>query len=97
MQVSIKRRGFDELIELTVERDEVSIPSLQGAFMIDERTGYIRLRDFSEVTDRDLGKALSEAPGPGHAAAGARPARQPGRPARSGDPRLEPLPARAAT
>ena len=30
---------------------------------------------------------------PGHAAAGPRPARQPGRPARSGDSRLEPLPA----
>ena len=55
VNISIKRRGFDELIDLTVERDEVNIPTLQGAFMIDERTGYIRLRDFSEVTDRDLG------------------------------------------
>lgn len=60
VNVSIKRRGFDDLIELSVERDEVNIPSLQGAFMIDERTGYIRLRDFSEVTDRDLGRALRE-------------------------------------
>ena len=58
VQVSIKRRGFDELIELTVERDEVSIRSLHGSFMVDDRTGYIRLRDFSEVTDRELGKAL---------------------------------------
>ncbi|HEY8549775.1 MAG TPA: S41 family peptidase [Vicinamibacterales bacterium] len=60
VQVSIKRRGFDELIDLTVERDEVNIPSLQGAFMVDERTGYVRLRDFSEVTDRDLGRALAD-------------------------------------
>ncbi len=30
VNVSIKRRGFDELIELTVERDEVSIPSHPG-------------------------------------------------------------------
>ena len=59
VQVSIKRRGFDELIDLTVERDEVSIPSIQGAFMIDERTGYIRLHDFTEVTDRDLGTSLT--------------------------------------
>ena len=65
VQVSIKRRGFDDLIELTVERDEVSIPSLQGAFMIDERTGYIRLRDFSEVTDRELGKELTKLQGRG--------------------------------
>jgi carboxyl-terminal processing protease len=65
VQVSIKRRGFDELIELTVERDEVHIPSLQGHFMIDERTGYIRLRDFTEVTDRDLGRALATLQGKG--------------------------------
>jgi carboxyl-terminal processing protease len=65
VQVSIKRRGFDELIELTVERDEVSIPAIQGAFMIDERTGYIRLRDFLEVTDRDLGTSLTALQGRG--------------------------------
>ncbi len=93
VKVSIKRRGFDDLIELTVERDEVNIPSIQGAFMIDERTGYVRLRDFSEITDRDLGRALDAAARQGHAAADARSARQPGRPARSGDPGLEPLPA----
>jgi carboxyl-terminal processing protease len=65
VQVSIKRRGFDELIELTVERDEVSIPAIQGAFMLDERTGYIRLRDFLEVTDRDLGTSLTQLQGRG--------------------------------
>jgi carboxyl-terminal processing protease len=65
VNVSIKRRGFDDLIDLTVERDEVNIPTLQGAFMIDERTGYVRLRDFSEVTDRDLGRALKELQGKG--------------------------------
>ena len=29
--------------------------------MLDERTGYIRLRDFSENTDRELGAALTRA------------------------------------
>jgi carboxyl-terminal processing protease len=60
VNISIKRRGFESLIDLTVERDEVNIPTIQGAFMMDDRTGYIRLRDFSEVTDRDLGKALRD-------------------------------------
>ena len=58
--VSIRRTGYDELIDLRVERDEISIPTVQGAFMPDERTGYIRLRDFSEASDRDLGRALGE-------------------------------------
>jgi carboxyl-terminal processing protease len=60
VQIALKRRGFDQLIPLTVERDEIHIPTIFGAFMIDERTGYVRLRDFSETTDRDLGRVLKE-------------------------------------
>ena len=58
--IEIRRQGYDQLIPMTVERDEISIPTIQGAFLIDERTGYIRLRDFSETTDRDLGRAFEE-------------------------------------
>ena len=65
VNISIKRKGFDSLIELTVERDEVNIPTLQGAFMMDDRTGYVRLRDFSEVSDRDLSRALKDLAGRG--------------------------------
>jgi carboxyl-terminal processing protease len=60
VDIQIRRQGYDELISMTVERDEISIPTIQGAFLIDERTGYIRLRDFSETTDRDLGRAFEE-------------------------------------
>jgi C-terminal processing protease CtpA/Prc len=28
--------------------------------MIDQQTGYIRLQDFAENTDRDLGRALDD-------------------------------------
>lgn len=58
--LGLRRQGYESLIELTVERDEVNIPTIQGAFMVDDRTGYVRLRDFSETTDRDLGTALDE-------------------------------------
>ena len=58
--VSIRRRGYDELIDLEVERDEIEIPTVQGAFMIDDTIGYVRLRDFSETSSRELQAALSE-------------------------------------
>lgn len=58
--LGLRRQGYEALIELTVERDEVNIPTIQGTFMVDEQTGYVRLRDFSETTDRDLGTALDE-------------------------------------
>ena len=60
VNIGIRRKGFDELVQLSVERDEISIPTILGAFMIDGGTGYVRLRDFSETTDRELGRALEE-------------------------------------
>ena len=58
--ISIRRTGYDELIDLTVERDEIALPTIRGAFLVDDQTGYVKLRDFSETTDRDLRRALNE-------------------------------------
>jgi carboxyl-terminal processing protease len=58
VDISLRRKGYDQLITLAVERDEISIPTIQGVFMLDAQTGYVRLRDFSETTDRDLGRAI---------------------------------------
>lgn len=63
--LAIERRGYERLIDLEVERDEITIPTIQGAFMIDAGTGYVRLRDFSETTDRDLRRALRDLSGKG--------------------------------
>ncbi len=60
VELGLRRQGYDQLISLTVERDEVHIPTIQGAFMVDEQTGYVRLRDFAETTDRDLGLVLND-------------------------------------
>jgi carboxyl-terminal processing protease len=58
--ISIKRAGYDKLIDLQVIRDEIHIPTVRAAFMIDPSTGYIQLSDFGENTDQELGKALKE-------------------------------------
>ena len=92
VQVSIRRAGYDKLIDVEVVRDEISIPSVPAAFMISGDTGYIQLRDFSETTDRELGAALKRPDRQGHEAAAARYPREPGRPARSGHQGVEPLP-----
>jgi carboxyl-terminal processing protease len=60
VDISLRRRGFEELIPLTVERDEIHIATIRGAFMVDERTAYIRVNDFSETTNRDLGRAITD-------------------------------------
>ena len=56
--IEIRRVGFDELIPLEVTRDEVYIPTVPAAFMLDDQTGYILLEDFGEHTDDELGAAL---------------------------------------
>jgi carboxyl-terminal processing protease len=65
VEVSIKRPGAEGLIPISVQRDEITIPSIPAYFMIDQQTGYIRLQDFAENTDRDLGRALDDLNGKG--------------------------------
>jgi carboxyl-terminal processing protease len=60
VEVSLRRAGVDGLITLNVPRDEITIPTIRAAFMVDARTGYVRMQDFAEHTDRDLGKALAD-------------------------------------
>jgi carboxyl-terminal processing protease len=60
VNIGVRRKGLDELIPLRVMRDEISIPSIKAAFMIDAQTGYVKVEDFAEHTDEDLGKALTE-------------------------------------
>jgi carboxyl-terminal processing protease len=60
VDIGIRRRGYEELIPLQVTRDEVTIPTVPAFFMIDATTGYIRMQDFGENTDRDVKHALHE-------------------------------------
>ncbi len=58
VDIAIRRPGLQKLIPLTVERDEIRIPSVRTAFIIGPGTGYVRLQDFSETTNHELGEAL---------------------------------------
>jgi carboxyl-terminal processing protease len=44
-----------------VIRDEIHIPTVPAAFMLDAQTGYVRLSEFGENTDQELGQALRDA------------------------------------
>jgi carboxyl-terminal processing protease len=56
--VSLRRAGYEQLLDLKVTRDEIHIPTVPAAFMLDATTGYIRVTDFGENTDDELGVAL---------------------------------------
>ena len=65
VHVGIRRAGYEKLIELDVIRDEIHIPTVRAAFMLDPTTGYILLSDFGENTDQELGRALRDLTGAG--------------------------------
>ncbi|MDO8678229.1 MAG: S41 family peptidase [Acidobacteriota bacterium] len=60
VNIGVRRKGFDRVLEMRVMRDQVSIPSLSASFMIDATTGYVGITDFAEHTDEDLGDALED-------------------------------------
>jgi carboxyl-terminal processing protease len=60
VNISLRRVGYEGLIDLNVQRDEINIPTVRTAFMADKETGYIRLQDFSETTDDEIGRALEK-------------------------------------
>jgi carboxyl-terminal processing protease len=60
VNISIRRAGYDGLIDMDVQRDEVNITTVRAAFMIDKDTGYIKLDQFTETSDREMGDALQK-------------------------------------
>jgi carboxyl-terminal processing protease len=60
VNIGIKRAGYDGLISMDVVRDEVNISTVRAAFMIDKETGYVKLDQFTETSDRELGEALQK-------------------------------------
>jgi carboxyl-terminal processing protease len=58
--IAIRRPGYDKLIDMDVERDEVNIVTVRGTFMLDAQTGYIKLGDFGETSDREVGDAIQK-------------------------------------
>ena len=60
VNISIKRRGYDQLIDMQVMRDEVNIVSVRGVFMIDNETGYLKLGEFTETSNNEVGAGLEQ-------------------------------------
>ncbi|MDX1652551.1 MAG: S41 family peptidase [Brumimicrobium sp.] len=59
VRVSIDRGG-DELIEFTITRDEIPVHSVVSAYMVDSKTGYIKLTNFSRTTAEEVKTAISD-------------------------------------
>ena len=60
VELRVRRPGVKETMDFTVVRDKVPIYSIEGSFMIDEETGYIRLARFSRTSVDEFQKAVTQ-------------------------------------
>ncbi|WP_017733723.1 S41 family peptidase [Nafulsella turpanensis] len=60
VELGIKRRGEDELINYTVVRDKIPQHSVAVSYMVNEEVGYIKLTRFSATTYDEFKAAMEE-------------------------------------
>ncbi len=60
VNVSVYRRGVDELLEFELVRDKIPSYSLDIAYMVDAEVGYVRLNKFSATTHQEFVMAVEQ-------------------------------------
>jgi carboxyl-terminal processing protease len=60
VMVSIKRRDVAGLVDFTITRDEIPIYSIDASYMVDKKTGYIKLSRFSMTSVTEFYNAIDK-------------------------------------
>lgn len=58
VSLGIKRLGIDSLMSFKIVRDKIPINTISASYMVDDKTGYIRLTRFSGPSDKEFRDAL---------------------------------------
>ena len=56
--VEVKRPGVKELITFRITRDNIPLHSIDASYMIDDKTGYLRISRFGAKTHEEMMEAL---------------------------------------
>ncbi|MCG8475193.1 MAG: S41 family peptidase [Cytophagales bacterium] len=60
VKVEIKRKGSKELLVFNITRDKIPTHSVEAAYMIDKKTGYIKVSRFSATTYDEFKEKMAE-------------------------------------
>lgn len=60
VKVGIYRRGEDDLVDFTITRDEIPLYSVDVSYMIDNKTGYIKITKFARTTYKEFQQAVAK-------------------------------------
>ncbi len=58
--VEVKRRGVPELITFRITRDKIPLHTVDASYMLDKRTGYVRISSFGAKTHSEMMDALDK-------------------------------------
>ncbi len=58
--IKVKRSGVKELITFRITRDNIPVHSIDASYMMDEKTGYLRISRFGAKTYEEMMDALKE-------------------------------------
>jgi len=58
--ITVEREGFPDAMHFTLVRDEIPVNSISYSFMIRPGVGYVRIKNFTETTSRELDQALHQ-------------------------------------
>ena len=60
VQLGIVRRGYDEQLVFRVTRDKIPVHTLDAAYMIAPKVGYIKISSFGATTHEEFSQALAK-------------------------------------
>lgn len=60
VRIKLMRKGFGELIPFDITRDKIPIASVDVSYMINEKTGYIKINNFAMTTYDEFLKSIRE-------------------------------------
>jgi carboxyl-terminal processing protease len=65
VRVRVMRPGFANPIDFTITRDKIPLNTVVATYMIDEKTGYIKLQRFARTTYTEFADAMAQLKGQG--------------------------------
>lgn len=65
VSITVEREGYPSALHFTLTRDEIPVNSISYAFMVRPGVGYVRLKNFTETSTRELDVALQKLKGEG--------------------------------
>jgi len=60
VDVMIYRKGVKDLLEFNIIRDEIPLNSVDASFMLDKKTGYIKLNRFARNSQTEFSEAVDK-------------------------------------